>query len=49
MTEMESLSPLMLLGPKEKVEHNEQWELFSDVKPPKNEEEMDKIARKHIT
>lgn len=49
MTEMESLSPLMLLGPKEKIEHNEQWELFSDVKPPKNEEEMDKIARKHIT
>ena len=49
MTEMESLSPLILLGPKEKIEHNEQWELFSDVKPPKNEEEMDKIARKHIT
>lgn len=48
MTEMESLSPLTILGPKEKLEHNEEWELVKDVMPPKDEKEMDKIVRKHI-
>jgi hypothetical protein len=48
MTEMESLSPLIILGPKEKLEHNEEWELVKDVMPPKDEKEMDKIVRKHI-
>lgn len=48
MTEMESLSPLTVLGPKERLEHNEVWELIKSVQPPKDEKEMDKIVRKHI-
>jgi hypothetical protein len=48
MTEMETLSPLTVLGPKEKLEHEEQWQLIDDITPPKDEKEMDRIVRKHI-
>ena len=49
MTEMETLSPLVLLGPKEKIEHEELWQLFDNIAPPKDEKEMDKIAKEYIT
>ena len=48
MTEMETLSPLVLLGPKEKIEHEELWQLFDNIAPPKDEKEMDKIEKEYI-
>ncbi|HOD92390.1 MAG TPA: hypothetical protein PLT91_00060 [Clostridia bacterium] len=48
MTEMESLSPLTILGPKEKLEHDEQWQLIDNLNLPKDEKEMDRIVKKYI-
>jgi len=39
MLELESLGPLVRLGPGETVEHTERWELLSDVPAPENETE----------
>jgi len=48
MTEMETLSPLNVLGPNESLLHVEEWNLFKDVKVPKDEEETDKLVKKYI-
>lgn len=39
--EMESLSPLVLLGSGETVEHIETWSLYDNVEKPKNEKDID--------
>ncbi|MFO7637637.1 MAG: hypothetical protein R6W96_10070 [Clostridia bacterium] len=41
MLEMESLSPLTVLAPGETLVHTETWELFDDVEPPRNEQDVD--------
>jgi hypothetical protein len=41
MLEMETLSPLVLLGPDETFEHIEIWSLYDNVKVPANEKEID--------
>lgn len=40
MLEMETLSPLVLLGPDETFEHVETWSLYDNVKIPKDEKEI---------
>lgn len=44
MLEMETLSPLVLLGPGETVEHTETWTLYDNVKVPKSEKEVEQIV-----
>ncbi|MBI4849547.1 MAG: hypothetical protein HY808_13400 [Nitrospirae bacterium] len=44
MLEMETLSPLMLLGPNSYVEHKEQWELFDNVPMPSFNEKAIEMA-----
>ena len=42
MLEIESLGPMVRLGPKESVEHTEEWELFKDVGDVNDEASIDK-------
>ena len=42
MLEMESLSPLVLLEPEQTVEHTEVWNLYDNVKLPKNDADVEK-------
>ncbi|MBI5056243.1 MAG: hypothetical protein HZB61_06500 [Nitrospirae bacterium] len=44
MLEMETLSPLVLLGPNAYVEHTEQWELFDNVPMPSLDEKAIDMA-----
>ncbi|MEI6131525.1 MAG: hypothetical protein WCQ41_01705 [Bacillota bacterium] len=44
--EIETLGPLVTLAPNEFDEHYEKWELFCGVSRPRNEEEMDLIAKR---
>lgn len=44
MTEVESLSPLTELEPDQSIEHRETWSLYSGVKMPENEKEIDEIV-----
>ena len=39
--EMESLSPISLLGPDETVIHTENWSLYDDIDKPKNEKDIE--------
>jgi hypothetical protein len=49
MLEMETLSPLTLLGPDAQIEHRESWELFDDVpEPPDDEHEIERILARRI-
>ncbi len=43
MTEMETLSPLVILDSGESVEHTETWSLYDNVKMPVNEKEIEEI------
>lgn len=43
MLELESLSPLTMLKPEEKIEHVEEWFLFRNVQTPNSEQEIDKV------
>jgi hypothetical protein len=42
LLEMETLSPLVLLGPEETFEHIEIWSLYDNVKLPATEKDIDK-------
>ncbi|NSW92610.1 MAG: hypothetical protein HPY74_18490 [Firmicutes bacterium] len=48
MTEIETLSPLVVLDPDESVEHTEIWSLYDNVKVPENEEDIDEIILSFI-
>jgi hypothetical protein len=45
MLEIESLGPVVRLGPGQSVEHTEHWELFTDVSPFKTEADIDRDIR----
>ena len=46
MLEMETLSPLTMLGPEEHVDHLERWELFDNISVPSEDEgEIEKILK----
>lgn len=49
MLEIESLGPLVKLGPKEEVEHVEEWELFADVGAVTDEASIDKNVLAKLT
>ncbi|MBS7263107.1 MAG: hypothetical protein KIG36_05820 [Eubacteriales bacterium] len=50
MVEMETLSPLFLVGPGEAAEHEEQWHLFEHAGKPSNDEvELEAILSEMIT
>lgn len=42
MLEVESLGPLAKLEPGQSIEHVEEWELFGDIEPVKDETDIDK-------
>ena len=44
-----SFGPLIKLASGAKVEHTEKWELFKEVAPFKNEEEIDKSIKAKVT
>lgn len=48
MLEMESLSPLTLLEPDEKVNHVEEWKLFDGVDQAEDEQQIDAIVENYI-
>lgn len=50
MVEMETLSPLCLIGTDEGIEHVERWELFDNIERPSDDEaEIEKILSALIT
>jgi len=48
MLEMETLSPLVILEPDGKLEHEENWQLYPDVPVPNTETDVDKFILKYI-
>jgi hypothetical protein len=48
MLEIESFGPLIKLSPGAMVEHKETWELFKDVEPFKNEDDIDKTIKARV-
>lgn len=50
MLEMETLSPLTVLGPKENIDHLERWELFDKIPAPSDsEEEIEKSLKGKVS
>lgn len=48
LMEMESLGKIQEINPGESVTHTEIWNLYTDVKMPETEEEIDMIVEKYI-
>jgi hypothetical protein len=48
MLEMETLSPLTMLGPSASIEHEEKWELFDNLQMPDDEAEIERVLTEMI-